>query len=147
MRKHCKSATHTAGSRRGRGRKGARRWLLVVDNNDDPDIFFGTLRSKGIVDYLTESETGVVVYTTRTPEIAEITRGDAIELGAMNRQDAAAFLTESLRRESLLRNERTTNKLLDELMCLPLAIAQAAAYLNRNRISVANYLHLLQEVR
>ncbi|RYN52006.1 hypothetical protein AA0117_g13375 [Alternaria alternata] len=127
---------HLSSSRAGR-------WLLVVDNADDADIFFGTEQSRGIVDYLPESETGVVVYTTRTPEIAELTRGDVLELGAMDRQDAAAFLTKSLTRKDLC-NKVTTAGLLDELTCLPLAIAQAAAYLNRNRMSVAKYLQLLR---
>lgn len=120
----------------------AGRWLLVVDNADDVDIFFGREQSRGIVDYLPESETGVLVYTTRTPEIAELARGDVVELGAMDRQDAAAFLTKSLTRKDLC-NNATTTELLDELTCLPLAIAQAAAYLNRNRMCIAKYLQLL----
>jgi tetratricopeptide (TPR) repeat protein len=122
----------------------AGRWLLVVDNADDANIFFGTEQSKGIVEYLPESETGVVVYTTRTPEVAELTRGDVIELGAMDREDAFTFLTKSLTRKDLFLNDATTIDLLDELTCLPLAIAQAAAYLNRNRVSVAKYLQLLR---
>ncbi|KAH9881001.1 hypothetical protein J1614_001494 [Plenodomus biglobosus] len=120
----------------------AGRWLLIVDNADDVDIFFGTEQSRGIVDYLPESEMGVLVYTTRTPEIAELTRGDVVELGAMDRQDAVAFLTKSLTRKDLC-NNATTTELLDELTCLPLAIAQAAAYLNRNHMSIAKYLKLL----
>jgi tetratricopeptide (TPR) repeat protein len=121
----------------------AGRWLLVVDNADDPGIFFGQGQSRGIVNYLPESEMGVVVYTTRTPEIAELARGDVLELGAMDRQDAAAFLTKSLTRKDLC-NNATIVELLDELTCLPLAIAQAAAYLNRNCMSVAKYLQLLR---
>jgi hypothetical protein len=121
----------------------AGRWLLVVDNADDADIFFGTEQSKGIVDYLPKSETGLVVYTMRTPEIAELTRGDVVELGAMDRDDATAFLAKSLTKKDLLCDDATTTELLDELTCLPLAIAQAAAYLNRNRMSVAKYLQLL----
>jgi hypothetical protein len=122
----------------------AGRWLLVVDNADDADIFFGTGQSRGIVDYLPESELGVVVYTTRTPEVAEQTRGDVIALGAMDLQDAAAFLTRLLTRKDLLRNNATTTELLNELTCLPLAIAQAAAYLNKNSMSVAKYMRLLR---
>jgi hypothetical protein len=80
------------------------------------------------------------VYTTRTPEVAQQTRGDAIELGAMDRQDAVTFLTRLLTRKNLLYNDATITELLDELTCLPLAIAQAAAYLNRNRMSVAKYI-------
>jgi hypothetical protein len=63
----------------------AGQWLLVIDNADDPDILFGARQLKGIVDYLPKSETGVVVYTTRTLEVAEETRGDVVELGAMDR--------------------------------------------------------------
>jgi tetratricopeptide (TPR) repeat protein len=128
---------HLSSSRAGR-------WLLVVDNADDVDIFLGTDQSRGIVDYLPDSETGVVLYTTRTPEVAELTRGDVIELGAMDRQDAIAFLTKSMIRKDLLRNDATANELLDELTCLPLAIAQAAAYLNRNHMPVAKYMRLLR---
>ncbi|KAF1936652.1 hypothetical protein EJ02DRAFT_438398 [Clathrospora elynae] len=95
----------------------AGRWLLVVDNADDADIFLGTEQSRDIVDYLPESETGVVVYTTRTPEIAALARGDFIELGAMDQHEVAAFLTRSLTREDLLCNDATTAELLDELTC------------------------------
>jgi tetratricopeptide (TPR) repeat protein len=101
--------------------------------------------SRGIVDYLPESESGVVVYTTRTLEVAvSLTRGDVLEIGAMDREDATAFLAKSLTRKDLLRDDATTTELLDELTCLPLAIAQAAAYLNRNRMSVVKYLQLLR---
>jgi hypothetical protein len=123
----------------------ARRWLLVVDNADDPNILFGSEQLRGIVDYLPESEGGVTVHTTRTLEVAvSLTRGDVLELGAMDRGDATDFLSRSLIRKELLRDCGMTDKLLDELTCLPLAIAQAAAYLNRNRMLVAKYLQLLR---
>ncbi|KAH7074944.1 hypothetical protein BKA63DRAFT_543623 [Paraphoma chrysanthemicola] len=121
------------------------RWLLVLDNADDADILFGTGQLKGIIDYLPQSEEGVTVYTTRTLEVAvSLTRGDVMELVAMNRLDAAEFLEKSLIRKDLLDNGAATTELLDELTCLPLAIAQAAAYLNINRMSIAKYLRLLR---
>jgi len=123
----------------------ARRWLLVVDNADDPNILFGSGQLEGIVDYLPESEGGVTLYTTRTLEVAvSLTRGDVLELDTMDRGDAMDFLSKSLVRKELLSNQAVTDKLLDELTCLPLAIAQAAAYLNRNRMPVAKYLQLLR---
>ncbi|KAF2685268.1 hypothetical protein K458DRAFT_477318 [Lentithecium fluviatile CBS 122367] len=123
----------------------AGRWLLVVGNADDPDILFGTAESNGIVDYLPESEEGVTVYTTRIQDVAvSLTRGDVLELGAMNPQDAADFLKKSLVRKDLLHDEAATKELLGELTCLSLAIAQAAAYLNRNRMSIAKYVQLLR---
>jgi hypothetical protein len=119
----------------------ARRWLLVVDNADDPNIPFRSEQSGGIVDYLPESEGGVTVYTTRTLEVAvALTRGDVLELDAMDRGDAIDFLSKSLVKKELLSNQAMTDKLLDELTCLPLAIAQAAAYLNVNRTTIARYL-------
>lgn len=102
---------------------------------------------KSIVDYLPKSETSVIVYTTRTPEVAKLTRSDVIELGAMDYHNTTAFLTKLLTRKDLLCNSATTTELLDELTYLPLAIAQAAAYLNRNRMSIAKYLQLLQSTQ
>jgi tetratricopeptide (TPR) repeat protein len=124
------------------GRAG--KWLLVIDNADDPDIVFGTRGVKGIIDYLPESEEGVTVYTTRSQEMAvSLTRADMIEVGPMNRPDATKFLQKSLIRKKLLRADAATTELLDALAYLPLAIAQAAAYLNMNKMSVAKYLRLL----
>jgi tetratricopeptide (TPR) repeat protein len=122
----------------------ARRWLLVVDNADDPDMLFGSGQSLGIEDYLPESEDGLTVYTTRTLEVAVLlTHGDVLKLDAMDRRDATDFLSRSLVQKQLLTDQATTDRLLDELTCLPLAIAQAAAYLNMNRVTVARYLWLL----
>jgi tetratricopeptide (TPR) repeat protein len=126
----------------------AGRWLLVVDNADDLDIMFGREQSRGIVDYLPESEQGVVVYTTRTLEVAvPLARGDVLELGPMDWQDATDFLSKSLVRKELLRDKAMTHKLLDELTRLPLAIAQAAAYLNMNRTTITRYLRLLHSTK
>ena len=122
------------------------RWLLVLDNADDRDIVLGTAQSKGIVDYLPESEQGMTVYTTRTQEIAEsLTRSDVMELGPMDQQDAEDFLEKSLVKKSLLDDSAAVTELLDELTYLPLAIRQATAYLNMNKTSsIAKYLRLLR---
>jgi tetratricopeptide (TPR) repeat protein len=126
---------HLSSSRAGR-------WLLIVDNADDLNIFFGDGQSEGISNYLPQSENGLIVYTTRTPEVAEKAGMNIIEVGAMNRQDAMNFLKKSLRNE--LSNYAIANELLDELAHLPLAISQAAAYLNRNSTPIQRYLRLLR---
>jgi tetratricopeptide (TPR) repeat protein len=123
----------------------AGKWLLVLDNADDMDILFGTGGAEGILHYLPKSEEGVIVYTTRTQEVAvALTGAEVIELGPMSQPDAAEFLEQSLIRKELLRAGAATTDLLEALACLPLAIAQAAAYLNTNRMPVANYLGLLR---
>jgi hypothetical protein len=130
----------------------AGRWLLLVWSTgaDDPDMLLGIRQSRNTVDSLPENEGGVVVYTTRTLEVAvSLTRSDTgiiryLELGAMNRPIAAEFLTKSLIRKDLLCSCVTRDRLLNELTCLPLAIAQTAAYSNINKISIIKYLQLLR---
>jgi tetratricopeptide (TPR) repeat protein len=126
------------------GRAG--RWLLILDNADDQEILFGTEEeSKGIVDYLPASEDGITLFTTRTAEVAvSLTRSDVLELGAMDEHDAVDFFRKSLIKKDLPHDEAVTMELLEELTYLPLAIAQAAAYLNMHKTSVAAYLRLLR---
>ena len=120
------------------------KWLLVVDNADDRSVVIGNRQSKGVVDYLPQSEEGVILFTTRVREVAvSLTRSDLLKLGPMERQDAVDFLETSLTKKGF-RDNATTSELLDELAYLPLAIVQAIAYLNINEISIARYLHLLR---
>jgi hypothetical protein len=120
-------------------------WLLVLDDTNDPDILFGTSQLRGILDYLPTNDLGRVVYTTRTLEIAaSLRRSDVIKLRAMNEHDAASFLEKSLIRKEVFRDSTATTELLDELHGLPLAIAQAAAYSNRNNVSIMKYSQLLR---
>ena len=125
--------------------KAAGQWLLIVDNADDIELLFKTGQSKGIADYLPQNENGLIIFTTRHQEVAvSLAHSDVIELEEMNREEAVSFLEKSLVRKHLLSNNTTTTELLDELTYLPLAIAQAAAYLNTNKISISDYLRLLQ---
>ncbi|CAN9263556.1 unnamed protein product [Alternaria alternata] len=120
-------------------------WLLVLDNADDHDILYGTEHAPGIIDYLPESERGITVFTTRVQELAvSLTRGDVLELGSMSKLDATSFLEKSLITKSLTEDREAVEELLDELAFLPLAIAQAAAYLNMNRTTITKYLRLLR---
>ena len=65
-----------------------------------------------------------------------------LELGAMSRPDAADSLEKLLIQKELLRDSAAASEWLDELACLPLAIAQAA-YLNMNKTPTTRYLWLL----
>ncbi|KAF2628795.1 HET-domain-containing protein [Macroventuria anomochaeta] len=120
-------------------------WLLVLDNADDHDTLYGTEYAAGIIDYLPESEKGMTVFTTRVQELAvSLTQSDVLELGSMSRPDATNFLEKSLIKKTLTEGREEVEELLDELACLPLAIAQAAAYLNMNRTTITKYLRLLR---
>ncbi|KAK4174671.1 kinase subdomain-containing protein [Triangularia setosa] len=120
----------------------AGRWLLVVDNADDRDVLFESFT--GITEYLPESKKGLTLFTTRSREMAvNLAECNIVELQEMDGKGAA-----SLFRASVIQNERIEDtaltELLNELTNLPLAIVQAAAYLNKNQASVPRYLSLLR---
>ena len=124
----------------------AGKWLLVVDNADDQEVLFGVSGELGgVTGYLPESENGLTLFTTRSREVAVSLAGsDVIEIQEMDHQEAESFLTRSLTRKDLLNDRMVATELLNELAFLPLAIAQAAAYLNAMQISIREYLSLLR---
>jgi tetratricopeptide (TPR) repeat protein len=130
----------------------AGKWLLVVDNADDANILFGNgQQAHGIIEYLPQSETGLILFTSRHQEVAtKLAGSDVIELDEMDNQEAVSFFKNSLASNSvaqkqLFNNTADVTELLKELAYLPLAIAQAAAFLSQNKnLSIAGYLQLLQ---
>jgi hypothetical protein len=63
----------------------------------------------------------------------------------MDEETATQMLAKSLADPSLLKNHQDTAELVEQLTFLPLAIAQAAAYINKNGIAFADYLLLLKD--
>ncbi|RSL73905.1 hypothetical protein CEP54_000128 [Fusarium duplospermum] len=126
--------------------KDAGPWVLIVDNADDQDMVLGSLDGPGGIDQsLPESMDGRIMFTTRSREVAtSVAGGEVIELQEMDLETASLFLRRSLVNKQLLNDTETVRELLEELNYLPLAITQAAAYLNaRNQVSVRRYLQLL----
>ncbi|MCJ1307313.1 hypothetical protein MMC25_000959 [Agyrium rufum] len=117
----------------------AGKWLLIVDNADEMDVI-GSINK-----YLPENEEGLILFTTRHRAIAvSLARSDVVELQKMDQQEAMSYLEKSLIRKNLIHNTVVATELLDELTFLPLAITQAAAYLNVNQLSIREYLQLLR---
>jgi tetratricopeptide (TPR) repeat protein len=131
--------------------KAVGKWLLIIDNADDTNLVFGTGKLEGIADFLPQSENGLILFTTRYQEVAVLLEcRDIIEVEEMTQKEAISFLKNCLAqnshaRKQMLNNDTAAIELLEELTYLPLAIAQAAAYLNRNKtLSISGYLRLLQ---
>ena len=124
----------------------AGRWLLIVDNCDDEKVLFGIPgEQEGVTDYLPRSENGLTLFTTRHREQAVSLAGsEIVEIQELDQTEAKTFLTKSLAQKDLLSDHMGTIALLQELAFLPLAIAQAAAYLNAMQISIGEYLSLLR---
>src|SRR4029077_12512689 len=68
-----------------------------------------------------------------------------ITLSEMNKETATNMLRISLVQNSLLEDREAVTTLLQQLTFLPLAITQAAAYINETGISIADYVSLLKE--
>lgn len=121
----------------------AGKWLLVVDNADDMQVLYNDGSPNRVVDFLPESDDGLIVFTSRRLEAGESLVGrDVIKVDKMSEDEAIRFLSASLRRDLL--DGSTTKQLVTELEHLPLAISQAAAYININNITIPDYLGLLR---
>ena len=108
---------------RGRGR-----WLLVLDNAEDP----ADLRPWWPPD------SGRVLVTSRNPAWGGLAA--VIALDVLPRGEAVAFL-----RRRLGRDDPAFDALAAALGDLPLALEQAAAYLDETSISIGDYLGLLRD--
>jgi len=125
----------------------AKPWLMIIDNADDADLIFGSTSdssTSGIDKYLPENDRGLVLFTTRSKELAGAVAGsDIVGLHGMGPQEGIEFLNRCLLGKDLDHDDPIALTFLDELSHLPLAITQATAYLNRNPISIEEYLTLL----
>ncbi|OOO06635.1 NB-ARC domain protein [Aspergillus oryzae] len=126
--------------------KTAGKWLLVIDNADDLDLLRGTYQTEGLLAFLPASDGGLTIFTTRHGAVAQyLTGSDVVEIGRMTGQETTDLLQKSLVRKNPSDNSESVVNLLTELDYLPLAITQAAAYINTNKSSVSEYLRLLKK--
>ncbi|KAK6849784.1 phosphorylase superfamily protein [Apiospora arundinis] len=119
----------------------AGKWLLVLDNVDTP-----LTTDDGIYNYLPRGGTGSTVVTTRDRAVGmQLAGSHLITLPQMSQQDSEEMLWASLSRKEQIGDAVSTTKLLRKLTYLPLAIAQAAAYLNWSQsMTIEKYLKLLE---
>lgn len=139
----------------------SQRWLLIIDNADDLSLFSPsntTLQGKDsntsfeptlcISDYLPESSQGSILITTRNRAAAVAFNGgrpqDLIEVKPMTELESTDLIKSKLTNDSL-ESESEINELADLLDYLPLALVQAAAFMQQNMISVSEYLALLKD--
>ncbi|KAF7511136.1 hypothetical protein GJ744_005367 [Endocarpon pusillum] len=124
-------------------RESARQWLLIFDNADDVNLGstgLSTPHSANLVDYLPQSELGSIVFTTTNSDTARtLAVQTTIELQMMT-PDSAQRMLENYLNTSVPTSEKQEMQLLvKELSYLPLAIVQAAAYINHENITLKDY--------
>ena len=129
-------------------------WLMVVDNADDADIFFArqpadiSLETGGgshnpLFFYLPQSPNVSILFTTRDKRAAvKLTnRGRIIMVLPMSPEEAQNLLHRSLQEDEW--DGSVAEDLLEALDHLPLAIAQAAAYMTECSLAMPLYLQHL----
>nr|POF13844.1 hypothetical protein CFP56_02868 [Quercus suber] len=126
-------------------RKG--RWTIVLDNADDADFLVKRHDRAGraLFEYLPFCEHGRVLVTTRTDTAASrlVLHSQIVDINLMDEEHAVALLEKKLGRQD---DRADLTALAYTLEYMPLAIAQAAAYIRRRRprCSVPQYLEQLQ---
>jgi tetratricopeptide (TPR) repeat protein len=124
-------------------------WLMIVDNADDSQVLVGvdneSHESARLIDYIPHSNKGAVLFTTRSRKAAtDLTQTDVLQLNDMGKAEARQLLARRTTRQALLNDKAAVDVLLETLAGLPLAIVQAAAFMNQNDTSVSEYVSLLQ---
>lgn len=124
-------------------RKDVGQSLLIFDNADNADSMFAeshTRQGANLMEYLPQSEFCSILFTTAYSDQARVLAcQEIIELQEME-QDMAQSMLERYLSTPLSRNQQSQAKLLlQELSHLPLAIVQAAAYINNTHITLQEY--------
>ena len=128
------------------------RWLLVLDNADDMEIFYSVDKSKvnahgeegtALSSYLPSRSEGSILITTRDKTVGRnLANGrEPIVVLSMTPDEGKAMLRS---RVPNIQSEVDLDKIPVELEFVPLAISQAAAFIGQNCITPSKYLELLQ---
>ncbi|KAJ4361600.1 hypothetical protein N0V95_001761 [Ascochyta clinopodiicola] len=125
------------------------RWLMIVDNVDDEIAIESQEDGQSIplASLLPQSDHGAFLVTSRNADVARSLVGrrqDIIQIGAMSDSEAGELLRKKLGVEP----SDGATQLVIALDCIPLAIVQAAAYIDRlgKQMSIAKYLGRLKGV-
>ncbi|MGW7605239.1 tetratricopeptide repeat protein [Streptomyces antimycoticus] len=114
------------------------RWLIVLDDVADPDDLRGL--------WPPASPYGRTLVTTRRRDAALTGEGRRrIEIGLFTEAEALEYLSSALAAHGRHEAEDQLTALASDLGCLPLALAQATAYLIDADVTVADYRSLLAD--
>lgn len=135
---------------------------MILDNADDPDIFHegedGSATRKyspGLSQYIPDCEHGTILVTTRDLTAGRrLTKGNApLRIERMSPKESIMMLRSKLgtrnQQHSPSEDEppdgNDFERLATSLEYLPLAMVQAASFIQENSMSVINYLRLIEE--
>lgn len=122
-------------------------WLLIVDNADDLEMFHAGagnhIKFSRLTDILPKNNGSSIILTTRSRKAAvRFAKDNIIRLPELDDSIAVELFNRSVINKAILDDSQVVMQLLKELTFLPLAIVQAAAYINENDITVKDYFSL-----
>jgi tetratricopeptide (TPR) repeat protein len=132
-------------------------WLMVLDNADDSEVWIGPAvqeslqednpqQSAPLIDYIPRGYHGFVLITSRDGQLGKRlanVKEKPIDILRFTPTDAETLLRSKVLEEDEI-SEEDVKEITKALDYLPLAITQAAAYLDQNNIPVAKYLQLFR---
>ncbi|CZR54094.1 uncharacterized protein PAC_03977 [Phialocephala subalpina] len=113
-------------------------WLMILNIADDSDLWI-TAADRPLIGYLPCGRHGSMLITTRNAQLGKTisnTRQKPIDVPILDIDDSVALLRSKVAEDDESTIEES-KELISTLGNLPLAITQAAAYLDQNEISVA----------
>ncbi len=135
-------------------------WLMILDNADNAELFFPsvgpdsppatvTQPQRSLNDYLPSilNPQKSLLVTTRSRLVGQdLAHGElCVEVPPLSPQEAMDLLQLKAKGAVGSFDKYTTERLLDVLGYIPLAITQAAAFINRNRCTLQGYLAALEK--
>lgn len=128
-------------------------WLLIIDNADETCLFEPSKKGKqpdanqAILEFLPESKHGAILVTTRNRAAGvKFTKGVAnavIEVKPMSSEESKNLIKNNVTDHVL--EECEMDELAGLLGHLPLAIVQAAAFMQENSMSIGEYIELYND--
>ncbi|PMD45763.1 hypothetical protein L207DRAFT_259727 [Hyaloscypha variabilis F] len=120
-------------------------WLMIVDNADDNDLMYS---GPNLARYLPTCSHGRIVATTRDREIAisMATIRGAIEIPKMEPNECEQLVNIMLSTTDFDEKDKEDAKRLGQILdYLPLAISQAAAYIEVKSLDIHTYLQIYEQ--
>ena len=126
-------------------------WLLILDNADDLDLFFELNRSETepnsalLSDFLPRNTNGFMITTTRDKRIGQrlTDREEAVMIAPLASKDAGQLLRSRIPGLENIKDE-DIQILVEILGYIPLAITQAAAFIQENTMTIETYIEELR---
>ena len=133
-------------------------WVMVIDNADDDNLFYGddgtrdqepSSPSSELARHFPRRSNGSILLTTRNRKLgvkfagSKLTKvGGVITIPAMSVSESKSLLVEKLEEDTYDDADNDLTELVEILENLPLALVQAAAFIGENSQSIGEYLRV-----